>query len=315
MDEEVDALIKNKTWKQVKRPHPNLGIRVLRGKWVYKLKRKIDNTIARFKARWVVKGDEQLYGIDYDQTFAGVAKTQAWKIILALAAIKDLEIEQMDAITAFLQGESDATIYVELPVGYRGEGDYVSLLLRALYGLKQSPRLWQEKLRKELEKLGYKPMEADHCIYTTNAGLQGIIIITYVDDFLLIGPNIQEIKALKAQLSKVFSMKDLGPCSMFLGVQLIRDRKNRTIHLTQERYAEKVLYAFGLQDAKPVFTPMEVGALKQMFPYDGEATIMEITRYQSGVGSLMYPMTQSRPDLSVTVSILSRFSHNPSPFH
>jgi hypothetical protein len=108
----------------------------------------------------------------------------------------------------------------------------VSLLLRALYSLKQSLHLWQEKLYKELEKLGYKPIEADHCIYTTNAGLQGIIIITYVNDFLLIGPNIQEIKALKAQLSKVFLIKDLSPYSMFLRVQLIQDRKNQTIHLT-----------------------------------------------------------------------------------
>jgi hypothetical protein len=115
-----------------------------------------------------------------------------------LTAIKDLKIEQMDAITAFLQGESNTTIYVELLVGYCSEGDYVSLLLRALYSLKQSLRLWQEKLCKELEKLGYKPMEADHCIYTMNAGLQGIIIITYINNFLLIGPNIQEIKALKA---------------------------------------------------------------------------------------------------------------------
>ena len=77
IDEEYDALIKNRTWKRVKRPDPKLGIRVLRGKWVYKLKRRVDNTIARFKARWVVKGYKQLYGIDYDQTFAGVAKTQS----------------------------------------------------------------------------------------------------------------------------------------------------------------------------------------------------------------------------------------------
>jgi hypothetical protein len=315
MDEEVDALIKNKTWKQVKRPNPKV-IRVLHGKWVYKLKRNLDNTIARFKARWVVKGYEQLYGIDYDQTFAGVAKSQSWKIVLALAAIYNLEIEQMDAITAFLHSETDATIYVELPDGYHGNGNYVGLLLRALYGLKQSPRLWQEKLRSELGKLGYKPLQSDHCLYTTDQGIGGITIITHVDDFLLIGPCINAINKLKLALAKVFSMKDLGPCNTFLGLRLIRDRPNRKIHLVQDQYAERVLHAFNLQDAAPVYTPMEVSALNQMVPYnDGQATTSETKQYQSGVGSLMYPMTQSRPDLSFTVSVLSRFCHNPSPFH
>jgi hypothetical protein len=95
---------------------------------VYKLKRKINNTIARFKARWVVKGYEQLYSINYDQTYARVAKPQSWKILLAIAAILDLEIEQMDAITAFLNGEADGTTYVELPDGY-GDSDCVGLLL------------------------------------------------------------------------------------------------------------------------------------------------------------------------------------------
>ncbi len=231
MEEEIDALLKNRTWKRVKRPDPSLGIRVLRGKWVYKIKRKVDNTIARFKARWVVKGYEQLYGIDYDQTFAGVAKTQTCKILLALAAMLDLEIEQMDAITAFLHGETKDVIYVELPDGYQGDDDHVGLLLRALYGLKQSPRLWQEKLRSELGKLGYKPLQADQCIYTADAGIGGIVVVTYVDDFLLIGPDIKAINKLKLELSRVFSMKDLGPCTTFLGLRLIRDRKQRKIHL------------------------------------------------------------------------------------
>jgi hypothetical protein len=221
----------------------------------------------------------------------------------------------MDAITAFLQGKMDSTIYIELLDGYCGDGDYIGFLLQALYRLKQSLRLWQEKLHFELEKLGYKPLPSDHCLYAIDIGIRGIIIITHVDDFLLIGPCIKAINELKLALAKVFSMKDLGPCNSFLGVRLIRDRPNRTIHLVQDQYAEKVLHAFNLQSATPVYTPMEVSSLNQMVPYDGEATITETKRYQSGVGSLMYPMTQSRPDLSFTVSILSRFSHNPSPFH
>jgi len=107
LDDGVDAVTKNKTWIRVKHPLNGMNIRVLCGKWVYKIKRKIDNTTARYKARWVIKGYEQLYSIDYDQTFAGVAKSRTRKILFALAAIPDLETEQMDAITAFLQGETD----------------------------------------------------------------------------------------------------------------------------------------------------------------------------------------------------------------
>jgi hypothetical protein len=138
----------------------------------------------------------------------------------------------MDAVTAFLNSETEGKeIYVELPDGYKGAGDAVALLLRALYGLKQSPRLWQETLSKELVKLGFHPMENDRSIYITELGIGGIIIITYVDDFLLIGPRINEINILKEKLSSIFSMKDLGPCETFLGIHLIRDQKNHLIHL------------------------------------------------------------------------------------
>jgi hypothetical protein len=170
MDKEVDALLKNNTWKQVKRHDPKLGIHVLCGKWVYKLKRKINNTIARFKARWIVKGYKQLFGIDYDQAFARVVKSQPLKILPAIAAILNLKIEQMDAIIAFLNGElPDGTTYVELLDSYCGNGDYYKLLLQALYGLKQSLRSWQEKLCSELGKLGYKPLQSDHCLYSVVA--------------------------------------------------------------------------------------------------------------------------------------------------
>jgi hypothetical protein len=140
MASEIRALAENDTWELT--PYET-GMRVLRGKWVYKIKRDSQGNIARHKARWVVKGYEQRYGIDYEETFAGVAKAMALKALWAFAAQYDLEVEQMDAIVAFTQGEVSEEIYVEQPTGFEAGGSpKVCRLKRALYGLKQSARLW-----------------------------------------------------------------------------------------------------------------------------------------------------------------------------
>jgi hypothetical protein len=142
----------------------------------------------------------------------------------------DLEVEQMDAIIAFTQSEVDDEIYIEQPTGFKAEGGpKVCCLKRALYGLKQLARLWQEKLSKILQSLGYVLISADHCIYRNVK--TGIIIATYVDDFLIFGPRRDQIDELKAKLHEVLRVEDLGPCQRFLGIEVIRDRAARTVHL------------------------------------------------------------------------------------
>ena len=235
---------------------------------------------------------------------------------MVLVALYDLELEQMDVVTAFLNGKTSGSIYIELPDGYNNNNKgQVGLLQKGLYGLKQSPHLWQETLGTELQKLGFHPMVADNSIFITDQGVKGIILATYVDDFLIAGPDAKEINIFKGRLSRIFAMKDLGPCKTFLNIEVIRDRKARRIHLTQEHYAKKLLCAQGLEKAKPVSTPMDISALPEMVPYTGQASQDEIKHYQSDTGSLMYLATQTRPDLCQTVSVLSRFNSNPSPAH
>jgi hypothetical protein len=180
----------------------------LRGKLVFRTKRDKDRNILKYKVRWVVRGFEQQYGRDYDQTYAGVAKSQTWKLVLALAALFDLEIEQMDAVVAFLNSEIDGRVYVELPPGWcnltgkeLSHYEFICELLKALYGLKQAPRLWQAKLKKALKELGFEPLKADHCVHLNKS--TNSIIVTYVDDFLLVrkkGP----IDQLKVDLQTKF---------------------------------------------------------------------------------------------------------------
>jgi hypothetical protein len=243
MHAELRALLKNGTWLAISR---NKGqFKALGAKWVFKIKKGADGQVLQYKARWVVKGYEQRYGLDYDQTFAGVVRAATWRIILALAGANNWAIEQMDVKSAFLHGDIDEQVYVELPTGWElfpdvfdaESGECVLHLQKALYGLKQSPRLWQLTLKAALEKLGYIPLFADQSVYR-NAET-GLIIITYVDDFLLIGPQGEALGKLKEQLSKEFDMKDLGPCEYFLGVRITRGKGSGQITLCQDEYVRK----------------------------------------------------------------------------
>jgi len=187
--------------------------KVLRGRLVFKTKRNKEGKIERYKVRWVVKGYAQQQGIDYYETYAGVCKTAAWKIALAIAARLDLEVEQIDVDTVFLNSDSDATIYVDIPPGWMEMGqllskDDVAKLLKALYGLKQAPRLWQQFLAAALQELGFEPLDSDNYIYFNST--TKVIIVTYVDDFLIVAKSIPAINELKELLASKFSIKELG---------------------------------------------------------------------------------------------------------
>jgi hypothetical protein len=262
---EYHAIARKKTWT-LKQRYEVKGRKILHGKLVFKKKRDKDGNILKYKVRWVVRGFEQQYGKDYDQTYAGVCKSVTWKIFLALAAIRGWDVEQMDAVTAFLNSEIDTDVFVEMPPGWDevfdlDDKDYVCQLLMALYGLKQSPRLWQQKLSAELLKMGFKPLKSDNCVYMNESG---VIIITYVDDMLITGPNSKDIKEVKKRLQETFEMDDMGPASYFVGVRIVRDRPNRTIYLLQDAYIKKVLKRYGMENCKPAPTPMESGGMKYM---------------------------------------------------
>jgi reverse transcriptase-like protein len=293
---------------------------VLPGKLVLKTKRDKDGRIIKRKARWVVKGFRQQYGKDFDQTFAGVCKNVTWKIAIAMAALYDLEIEQMDVVGAFLNSEADTDIYVEVPPNWKEDNkplqdapEWACKLLKALYGLRQAPRLWQKLLATALQDLGFEACASDQCVYLNKE--TGILIITYVDDMLIIGKDKDKIRTLKKNLMKRFEIEDLGPAKYFVGVRITRDRKAGTISLCQDAYIKKVLKRYNMENCHPVDTPMAAGLTEFMIPYNGRATNIEIETYGSKIGSLMYLAVQTRPDIAYGVSVLSRFLTNPSPQH
>ena len=308
MDKQMQSFATMGTWKLIPRPE---NTPVLSGKWVYKIKKKLDGSIL-YKARWVVRGFEQIYGVNYDQTFASVVKSMSYKVLFAIMAYYDLDCEQMDVITAFLNALLREKVHVQQPTGYE-EGDLVCLLLRALYGLKQAPREWYYTLRDFLLSIGFKHTESDHSLFVNESTC--LIVSVYVDDIQIFGPKGSlEISKLKKELHRRFAMTDLGPVTGYLDMEIQRMRSERTVRITQQAYLKKVLTRFGMATCTPVLTPMLPGTQLQEELVD-QAPSDIVRLYQSMVGSVMYAMIQTRPDICFPVTILSRFNNNPNASH
>lgn len=305
---EVGSLRKNKTWRLKKRSSVN-G-QVLRGKWVFKIKRGADGEIIKYKARWVVRGFEQTAGTNYNDTFASVVKPMSYKTLFAFAAALDYEIEQMDVATAFLYGEVKESVFVEQPTGFEEDEDSVCELDKALYGLKQSPRIWYNTLAEFLEAIRYYPLDSDLSVFVKG----NTFIAVYVDDLLIFGPDKAAIAALKKDLSHRFQMTDLGPCRYYLGMEVRRDRANRTIYLNQKAYIKELLMKHDLwNDTKTAAVPMADRLEPSPEGYIASESLK--IKYQSAVGSLMYAMLGTRVDIAYAVSALSRYASNPHDKH
>ena len=307
MKEEMKSLEENNTWTAVK---PPANRRVLRGKWVYKIKHGASGEITRYKARWVVRGFEQQEGIDYNETFASVVKPMTYKSLFAIVAAKDLELHQMDVKTAFLYGEVDEEIYVELPPGFESGGK-VCRLRKALYGLKQSPRIWSKTLEEYLATLNFKPTTSDPSIFCRG----DYFLAVYVDDLLIAGPNLQEIQSIKTSLTRRFQMVDLGECKYYLGMTITRDRAKSQLRLGQQAYIERVLKKFNMENCNACKAPMDKAAKLEAMPGDYNPPENVVQRYASLVGSLMYAMLCTRPDIAYSVSVLSRYMTKPGEAH
>ncbi|RKL05606.1 hypothetical protein BFJ70_g17097 [Fusarium oxysporum] len=187
-------------------------------------------------------------GINFNEAFASVIKPMSYKMIFAIAAALDLELEQIDAKIAFLYGLVNEEIYVQQPERFDDGSGEVCKLLRALYGLKQAPRVWYETLSTFLKTLGFKPLPSDIGVF-----MKGHTFITaYMDDLLIAGPSKDEIVAVKHAPCNKFKMTDLGPGKYYLGISLRIDRATRSISLSQTTYLEKVLRDLQWTSAPPM---------------------------------------------------------------
>uniref|UniRef100_A0ABD2X7J8 Reverse transcriptase Ty1/copia-type domain-containing protein n=1 Tax=Trichogramma kaykai TaxID=54128 RepID=A0ABD2X7J8_9HYME len=295
MDREIEVLKKNKTWKVVEKIE---GKKTIDVKWVYTRK-----TGGKYKARLVVRGFQQKDQIE--DVYAPVAKVQTLKTLLAYCCQYELNIQQMDVEAAFLNGKVKTEVYVNQPKGYADGTNKVCKLLKALNGLRESPRAWYECLDEFLVKIGFRSCEMDNCLYIYE-GEEKMFILIYVYDLLICSNTINEekVKRIKNMLSERFKMKDLGNVNEYLSIKIEYDLKNKMLKINQTRYIETLIKNYQLSDSKLYNTPMEIN-----LKLDIMADCKPDLKYRNIIGALLYISSSTRPDVSYSVNYLSRFQN------
>ena len=279
---------------------------------VFTIKYKADGSVERFKARLVAKGYTQTYGVDYQETFAPVAKMNTVRILVSLAAHFDWPLLQYDVKNAFLHGDLDEEIYMSIPPGFEGNktSDKVCKLKKALYGLKQSPRAWFSRFAKVMRDSGYRQSQGDHTLFFKHSASGGVTaLLVYVDDIIVTGNDEKEKDDLKKRLIQEFEIKELGRLKYFLGIEVAYSRQG--IFVSQRKYVTDLLIETGKAACKPAATPIDSN---QKLSEAREEPPVDKGMYQRLVGRLIY-LTHTRPDIAYAVSVISQFMHDPREPH
>jgi transposase InsO family protein len=239
INSELKAHQENGTWSLVER---NPGVKTIDSKWVFKLMRNPEGDVYRYKARLCARGFLQQRGVDYNETFAPVVRYDSIRVLLALVAAEDLELAQFDIQTAFLHGQLEEEIYMEVPEGLSGEKQSKSAqksavckLNKSLYGLKQAPRCWNKKFSAFLHEFCFKETEADQCIFVGNIGNESVYLALFVDDGLIAAKSLDTLDIMLGRLSETFKIT-IGDTSMFVGMQIKRDRAKQKLFIHQSAY-------------------------------------------------------------------------------
>lgn len=306
MDDEMQSLKKNNTWRLANLPENQS---VIDNRWIYKIKCKPNGDIERFKARLVVRGFTQEYGINYFETFSPVVKFTSIRTILAIAASDNLVMCSFDVKTAFLYGELQEEIYMVQPKGYEDGTGRVCRLQKSLYGLKQSSRCWNLKFTSFLQEFNFTSCKADPCVFISQTNAGRIFLAIYIDDGLVVATDEKLIGPLLAHLRQEFEVK-VFDTKQFLGLEINRN-KDGAIFLHQSGYVRRVLEKFGMKECNPVSTPSDLHQKLEAVKVAREVKFP----YREVIGSLMYMSVATRPDISFSVNYASRYFDNPTAAH
>ncbi|KAK4382113.1 Retrovirus-related Pol polyprotein from transposon TNT 1-94 [Sesamum angolense] len=288
-------------------------------------KRNEQNEVVRYKARLVAQCFTQKQGIDYTETYSPVVDVSTLRFLINLSVIEQLKMQLMDMVTAYLYGSLDTDIYMRIPEGLKmlealkskPRHMYSIKLKRSLHGLKQSGRMWYNRLSEYLIKKGFCHNQISPCLFIKRTELGFVIIAVYVDDLNIIGSP-EEIRQATDYLKSEFEMKDLGTTTYCLGLQFEHTKGGIFIH--QSNYIEKVLKCFHMNNAHPLSTPMVVRSLdvnKDPFrpPTHNDEILGPEVPYLSAIGALMYLANNTRPDIAFSVNLLARYNSTPTKRH
>lgn len=304
INEEFKAHSDNGTWIIVDKPENK---KLMSTRWVFKLKTHANGSIDRYKARLVARGYEQRAGQDYHETFAPVARYDSIRTLIALATQLELKIAQFDIVTAFLNGILDEEVYLQPPKGMQVGENKALKLIKGLYGLKQAPRVWNQRFKSEIEKVGFKCLSTDNCVFKHRR--HQIFICLYVDDGLILAKEADHLVQVIMHLKKVFNIRVVTQ-STFVGLEIIKTNSGYAI--TQQAYAKRILERFEMLDSRPVTSPLLT---------KHKLTEFELTEpdyecpYREAIGSLLYLAANTRPDILHPVTLLAKYCNNPKLKH
>lgn len=302
IDDELNSLEENETWKVVKKPEAKL----LDTKWVFKVKDDLGSP--RYKARLVVRGYQQREGIDFAETYSPVARMATIRTVLAVSLYKKHKIRHLDVTTAFLYGFLEEDVYIKAPDGVEIDDGKALKLKKSLYGLRQSPKCWNQRFDSFISGIGFTRSKADYCLYTLKDEESEVLLVLYVDDVLLSSNSDEKLEYVINSLSSEFKMKDLGVPKRFMGINITLEEGLLT--LDQAHYTRKIIEKFGMEECHETKTPIEINL--QLKRSDGEPTQEP---YRELIGSLMYLAIGTRPDIAFAVSFLSRFQEGATDNH
>jgi hypothetical protein len=314
MDKEIASLKEHGTWDLVDLP---IGRRPVGVKWVFKVKYSGDGILEKFKARLVAKGYLQRKGVDYEETYAPVARMTSMRVILAIAAHEGLRVEQMDVNSAYLNGWMDTEVFMRQPPGYIDQAypNRVCKLNKGLYGLKQAGRIWYEAVHSFIEELGFLRTTADPCVYTRTSPEGRVIVGLHVDDFVLAGQPCA-IDTFRNEFRTRFSTKELGEAKYIVGLQISQSFFGITV--SQSTYIKSFVQDIVPNDTHTVDVPLAGGEVKVIISAitkGEESPPIDKTVYKHIVGKTMYAMVGTRPDIAFAVGFLGRYAAAPNEIH
>lgn len=324
-EKEFAAMEKFRVWTLIPRAQMSADKDPIPLKWVYAIKRDESGQAIKHKARLVAQGFKQIFGLDYTITNAPVMKIESLRLILALAAIYDLEIYQLDIDNAYLNAPlRDAVIYCKQPEGFVVEGkeDHVYVMHKALYGLKQAGYEWNEEFTATLKSLGFTPLASDPCVFRRVTKTHSQIILgVFVDDVIILlhKRDENEWSELKEKIKQRYGIKDIGVCERILGMRIERNRARRLMHVGQEGYIQKVLDVHGMGENERITSkPFPGTKLTLLITPDKTEIVLdekEKLAYWQIIGALMYAANTTRIDIATAVNQLSRFNARPCEHH
>lgn len=311
MDKEMNQLDKLGTYTVTDLPS---GRKPVGCRWVFAIKHDANGNVIKYKARLVAQGFSQIPGQDFFATHAPVMRLETFRLIVSIAAHYDLELHQVDVIGAYLNSPLQEDIYMRQAPGYEDGTSRVYHLHKALYGLKQAGRAWRMELdRVLLESLGFTRSQSDPCLYHRSTDNDLSLIGTHVDDCLVASTDLASVNKLKSILRKYFDITDLGEATLFVGIQILRNRAEHTISICQTGYLDTVITRFGMDTCNPVSTPLDASSI--LTPSESDEDLLTDIPYQAVVGSLMYAAIGTRPDIAFAVQTLSQFNSAHTAAH